>query len=134
MQIGLENYNGFSGLYVVFEDNVSLWWLRFLKPGFRHCYLLFMTEDQQKLLKINPMSNQISIQLLTVGGVMEVIHNLEMSPLKTVCRVHIQPAPLKCAPIMAFTCVEMVKRTLGIHDFKIITPYQLYKKIKNCGK
>lgn len=134
MQLGMENYNGFTSLYVVFEDNVSLWWLRFLKPGFRHCYLLFTLEDQQKLLKINPMSNQVSIQILTLDSVSEVIHNLEREPFKTICRVHIHPAPLKCAPVMPFTCVEMVKRILGIHDFKIITPHQLYKKIKNCGK
>lgn len=24
---------------VVFSDNTDLWWLRWLKPGFRHCFI-----------------------------------------------------------------------------------------------
>ena len=30
----------FEKAYVVFTDNTDLWWLRLLKPSFRHCYLL----------------------------------------------------------------------------------------------
>lgn len=30
----------YSECYVVFADNTSLWWLKLLKPGFRHCYVI----------------------------------------------------------------------------------------------
>jgi hypothetical protein len=31
------------------------------------------------------------------------------------------------APLSLYTCVEGVKRILGVHNFWIFTPYQLYK-------
>lgn len=33
----------------------------------------------------------------------------------------------KPAPAMFFTCVEAIKRILGLHHRSIITPYQLYR-------
>lgn len=134
MQFGLEVYNGFSQVYVVFEDNATLWWLKVCKRGFRHCYMIFINHNQDTIIKINPMSNQISIEFIKNTEFDDVIHNLKKDPSKKVCRVFIKAAPLKCAPIMAFTCVEFVKRVIGIHDIKTITPYQLYKKLKRCRK
>jgi hypothetical protein len=36
----------------------------------------------------------------------------------------------KAAPFMLFTCVEAVKRVLGIHRRGIVTPWQLYQHLK----
>lgn len=134
MRFGLENYSGFSQAYVVFEDNTSLWWLRFLRRGFRHCYLILACDDCQKLLWLNPLSNQLAVQLLDYDDPQEIIRQMTNDTSITICRVHIVAAPLRCAPLMAFTCVEFVKRVLGIHSIKTITPYQLYKIIKECRK
>ena len=35
----------------------------------------------------------------------------------------------KPAPFMLFTCVEAVKRVLGIHRRGIVTPWQLYRHL-----
>ena len=32
-------------------------------------------------------------------------------------------------PIMPFTCVEVVKQVLGINDWRVFTPYQLYRRL-----
>jgi hypothetical protein len=39
-------------------------------------------------------------------------------------RDHLRPAPL--AP---FTCVEAAKRVLGLHDRRVVTPWQLYRRL-----
>jgi hypothetical protein len=44
-----------------------------------------------------------------------------------VVETHIRPAPLRPAPIRPFTCVEMVKRVLGLHAPWVLTPWQLYR-------
>lgn len=36
-----EDFSTLVPFYVVFQDETSLWWLRLLKPGFRHCYVLY---------------------------------------------------------------------------------------------
>ena len=114
MQVGWENLQGFSEVYVAFEDTNCLWWLKFLKPGFRHCYVILVAAEKQDTKKF-------MTEFAHKGGV-------------TLCRVHMEETIFKPAPFMVFTCVEFVKRVLGIRDIAIITPYQLYKKIKNSRK
>ena len=134
MQIGVENFLGISEVYVVFEDTDSIWWLKFLKKGFRHCYVLLTSRENNLMILLNPRSNQTDIQLFHNCDIDNAIRLFTSCKEHTILRVHMTQSPLKCAPIMFFTCVEFVKRILGIHDFAIITPYQLYKKIKNSRK
>lgn len=134
MHICLNNDMGINQAYVVFQDNTSLWWLRFLKKGFRHCYLLLVVENGASVLELNPMSNQIFIKFYTQVNGFDYIYQLKKNPQLKVCEAKIGSAPLKCAPVMAFTCVEFVKRVLGIHSKTIITPFQLFNKIKDCRK
>ena len=47
--------------YVVFSDNTTIWWLRFLKPGFRHCYLLLKMKNSGMWIELNPFSNQTAV-------------------------------------------------------------------------
>ena len=48
----------YSECYVVFADNTSLWWLKLLKPGFRHCYVILRLYKTGRWLELNPLSNQ----------------------------------------------------------------------------
>lgn len=120
--------------YVVFVDNVSLWWLKILKEGFRHCYMLMKIRGSNDWLELNPYSNQLKIKVYKFSDSFDYIYELKKDKKLRICGVKIKNAPLKCAPLSFFTCVEMVKRVLGIHSFGVITPYQLYKKIMVVGK
>ena len=116
--------------YIVFEDNTSLWWLKFLKPGFRHCKI-FVRISKSLYFEVNPLSNQMFVFLHYFEKESEfkkVIHNNKFIKTK------ISDAPLKTAPIGIFTCVEAVKRIIGIHNFFIITPFQLYIFLSGCRK
>lgn len=53
----------FEKAYVIFTDNTDLWWLRLLKPGFRHCYLLLSGRGGRCWLELNPCSDQIAVSL-----------------------------------------------------------------------
>lgn len=118
--------------YVVFEGETNLWWLRFLKKGFRHCYLLLKLSTQPKQwLEINPMSNQICFFVHSNSLNFNYLHHLKKKENVKIVPVRFQQAPLKAAPLAPFTCVEFVKRVLGIHDISIITPYKLYVYLKN---
>ena len=134
MRIAQFTTNSFDKVYVVFENNTSLWWLKVLKPGFRHCYLLLPFEDGNSYLELNPFSNQLSVGIRRNTGIVGYIDYLCSDSLRQVVRAQIEIAPLKCAPLGLFSCVEFAKRILGMHSRFIITPYQLYKKLKIVGK
>lgn len=123
----------FGSAVVVFQDEVSLWWLRLLRPGFRHCYVLF-PYGKNSYLELNAYSNCLLVQIRRFGIGYDYLAELERQGKTLVRDVLIKEAPLKPAPLAPFSCVELVKRVLGIHDFFLITPSQLYKKIKNCRK
>jgi len=117
-------------VYVVFEDNTTLWWLKFLKRNFRHCKA-FIKITPRIYLELNPLSNQMFLFVHIFSNSREfkkVIHRENF--LKT----RIAFAPSKTAPIFCFTCVEAIKRLLGIHKFSIITPYDLYLYLNSCRK
>jgi len=118
----------FKKAYVVFQDSITLPYLRLLKKGFRHCYILLPLSPNQ-WLELNPMSNQIQIMLRGFSCPYDYISYLRQDKNLTICEVLIQEAELEPAPLGFFTCVEFAKRSIGIHDFFILTPHQLFKKL-----
>lgn len=123
-----------SRVYVVFVDETSLWWLRFLKKGFRHCYVLIAIDNKMTWLEINPMSNQTFISVYQFLEETEYVDNLKIDNKFIICEIDVFDVGLKTAPISWFSCVEVVKRIVGLHSFFTFTPYQLYKKLKVVGK
>lgn len=109
--------------WVVFSGQADLAWLKILKPGFRHCSLII--NDGQRWISYDPLSSHSEI----------TAHHLPADfnlPLWMQERGHIVlPArisqPKGPAPIGLFSCVEAVKRVLGIHARMIVTPWQLHQ-------
>lgn len=131
-------YNGLikreiSKCYVVFQDEVSLWWLRILKSGFRHCYILIPLGGNS-YLELNPMSNRLFINIYNFPRGYDYLSVLTKADKRVVCVETPEYPPLTAAPLGFFTCVEFVKRTLGLQSRSIITPYTLYKYLQVVGK
>lgn len=108
--------------WVVFSGKADLPWLRLLRPGFRHCFVLL--NDGRHWISLDPLSNYTDV----------IVHHLPAGfdlPAWLSARGHqVVAAPLtrrmKPAPWMLFTCVEAVKRVICLHTRSIITPWQLY--------
>ena len=112
--------------WVVFTNQSDLFWVRFLKKGFRHCFILI--HDGTHWISIDPMASMTDIAIHTVPKDFDLPnwlagqgHRVTSAPLRNV------QTP---APWMMFTCVEACKRILGIHNRFILTPWQLYKYLK----
>ena len=115
-------------LWVVFTDHTDLPWLRILKRGFRHCFVLM--HDGQRWTSFDPLASHIDI-----GSYHEIPSDFDFTAHmklagNTVLEVPQGPYFQKLAPPGFFTCVEFVKRLAGIHAFFIITPWQLYRHIQ----
>ena len=114
--------------WVVFTGQADMRWLLWLRPGFRHCYVVL--HDGTRWLSIDPLSNIMDV---TVHHNVPADFDLPCWLAErghTIVRAQIA-RPMREAPWMPFTCVEVVKRLLGIHHRFILTPWQLYRHIQN---
>ncbi len=107
---------------VVFVGETEIKWLRFLKKGHRHCFAII--EGQTGWAVYNPLSHFTEINLypeLNAEEIAEFYRGYGYTVVETLVR---EPAR-RLAPLAPFTCVEAVKRVLGVHARMVATPWQL---------
>ena len=115
--------------WVVFSGETDLPWLKLLKPGFRHCFVLL--NDGQRWTSVDPLSPYTEVLVYHhVSPSFDLPSWLEGRG-HNVCKASINRDQKRAAPIMMFTCVEAIKRLLGIHRRFVLTPWQLYQCLKN---
>ena len=110
---------------VVFADS-SLKCLRHLRKGFRHCFVAVLGSTGWIIM--DPLSHRTDL------GVVQGLSTSEMAAWYArrgfrVVRTRVQAAPVQLAPLGLYTCVEAVKRVLGIHNRWVVTPWQLYRML-----
>lgn len=118
--------------WVVFTGKTDIGWLRILKRGFRHCFVLL--NDGSRWVSIDPLAGFTDVHLYH-----DVKADFNLPAALRLNGYEVIPANLnhkhtKPAPVMVFTCVESIKRILGIHSRLIVTPWQLYRHLKAAQK
>lgn len=113
---------------VVFSGKADLKWLRILKPGFRHCFAVLETEGRWVIY--NPLSHRTEIAVIEGASQRELMQIYRGQGFRvvpwTIPQVRRKPAPWG-----VYTCVEALKRVLGIHAARVITPWKLFIFLKN---
>lgn len=111
--------------WVVFSGQADLPWLRVLKQGFRHCYVLM--HDGKAWFSVDPMLNYTDVRIHhTVPAEFDFPAWL-VAQGNIVVASKIDRSALRPAPWRIMSCVESVKRILGLHGCFIFTPWQLYR-------
>ncbi|MFQ5765287.1 MAG: hypothetical protein ACE5GT_10170 [Rhodospirillales bacterium] len=114
---------------VVFSGRADLKWLRFLKPGFRHCFAVL--EVRGRWIVYDPLSNRTEIDIVDGITLTALVHGYRAQGLRVV-PVALPPARVGPQPLGFYSCVEAVKRVLGIRAPHVITPWNLYNFLKKC--
>lgn len=109
--------------WVVFSGQTDLRYLKFLKSGFRHCFVLL--NDGQNWISIDPMSHYTEVIVHDLQSEFQLPQWLKKRGY-TIISACVNQQASKPAPFGLFNCVEAVKRVLGIHAFGVMTPWQLY--------
>lgn len=118
------------------------WWLRLLQPGYRHCGVLIeaprydVVSGHEIWVAVNPRIGGTEIDLWIADDVDELVAEIEdprFDVTRTIVTRAAPPAPGRPYSWFACTCVEQVKRVLGIRGWWIWTPWQLYRRIANAG-
>lgn len=113
--------------YVVFTGKTEIRWLRFLRRGFRHCFVLL--NDGHHWVSVDPLSSYTDILVHHVPADFDFPAWMEKRGYR-VLKAPITRS-MTVAPIGIFSCVEAVKRILGLHKRWIITPFQLHQYLKS---
>ena len=107
--------------YVAFGGRYTRWWMRFLKKGFYHCFLVL--GDGREWVLIDPLVHMTDMIVLKNTSIAKVIRAKGYHLIRTTPVV----PPLTHTQFRPLTCVEIVKRFLGINRPFIWTPYQLFR-------
>ncbi|MBF0355019.1 MAG: hypothetical protein HQL43_07280 [Alphaproteobacteria bacterium] len=105
-----------------FGNNTGLAWLRFLKPGFRHCFAVLRLSGQWVVY--DPLSQVTRIDL---AGADDAILDYLVERGCRLIPARLNPPERRPVPWRPFTCVEAVKRVLGLRLGRVHTPWQLYR-------
>jgi len=113
---------------VAFTGKTEIGWLRLLRPGFRHCFALL--HDGARWLTLDPLAHKTLVQAHDdLPPEFDLVLWLRREGGCRVVPVSLPEPPPRPAPLGLFTCVEAVKRVLGLHDRWIFTPWQLYRRL-----
>lgn len=118
------------------------WWLRLLQPGYRHCGVLIeaprydVVSGHEIWVAVNPRIGGTEIDVWIADDIDELVAQIEdprFNVTRTIVTRAAAPAPGRPYAWFACTCVEQVKRVLGIRGWWIWTPWQLYRRIANAA-
>lgn len=127
--------NGAKIAVVAFADAERPGWLRILAKGFRHCFALVCVSG--RWVVIDPMSHWTQVAALaetTDGASAEAMARaLEAHGFTAVACAVAEPER-RGHPPAPFTCVEVVKRILGLRAPGVLTPRQLFRVIEKNRK
>ena len=105
-----------------------MWWAKLTKKGFGHVFMVESICADYFWLIIDPVQSHTdrftlpkSLEPTIEGFVGEGCTIIEVEP-----EIDINAT---CFTLSLNTCVDTVKRVLGIRSALTITPYQLYKKL-----
>jgi hypothetical protein len=127
---GAGRSNGVAGpgapALVLFRDATDLPALRLLARGFRHCAVWVRAGDLW--IAQETLSHQTFLRIWPAADEAGLVAALRAAGNRVV-RARIARAPHRLAPPLPFTCVEAVKRVLGLHAWSVLTPRQLHRHL-----
>ncbi len=111
-----------QSLAVVIFGSSRLSYLQILKPGYQHC--MIATQDVGQWHLMDPLSNGLAVVALGPANVEDIVGSFQAQGFDAVPVQRRAPIAREM-PIAPFTCVEAVKRALGLHARWVVTPWQL---------
>ena len=113
--------------YLIFEDSDS-GFTRTLKKHWRHVSVIVPCNETQ-YIHIDPRLRGINYRLIEqdeVDNMYDKVLYQDIAIVRTVVNKGINKVHMP----MVITCVEVVKRVLGVHAWWILTPRQLYNYVR----
>jgi hypothetical protein len=109
---------------VVFADHADCPWLRPLRRGFRHCFVVLRAGSVW--LACDPLKDRIELEALELPGKFDLAAFYREQGHQVLVGEHRLLRTRRRFALTPLTCVTVVKRLLGINAPWVWTPWQLY--------
>lgn len=113
----------------VFVDGTELPWLRWLKPGFRHCFVAL--NDGEAWIALDPLAGRTEVRLLPLGPEDDAAAWYAAQG-HAVLRLSLPRLPARASGLgwlcVPCTCVGQTQRLLGLPGLAL-TPWRLYRRL-----
>ncbi len=100
------------------------WWARFLRPGFRHCFVVFDAGGFWIIIDGKAGVPEVRVVAATDFDLPAWYRGEGFTVIET----ETTGAPWR-QPVMLATCVGATKRLLGIRAPFVLTPWQLFRRL-----
>jgi len=112
---------------VVFTPAARPWWLCWIDPAIGHCFVV--VEDRKGWIVVDCLAQRLEIGVFSPRPESDLAAFYRDQGFEVMAATIADP-PRRLAPPLPVTCVEIVKRTIGLHSWRIITPFQLLNYMK----
>ncbi|HEX6143365.1 MAG TPA: hypothetical protein VFZ01_11635 [Geminicoccaceae bacterium] len=118
---------------VVFVDQGAGFWLRPLKPGYRHCFVALRQQPGLWLI-CDPLKDRIEISAVEVERDVELADIYRAAGHRVWLGTSLPRAARPRASVPGpLTCVAVVKRLIGLGAPWVVTPFQLHRHLLAIG-
>ncbi len=120
-------------MWIVFSGETEIRWIKWLfKKGYRHCYAVI--NDGSKWVTCDPLAHKTELSVHH-----QIPADFDLPKWLGDRGLKVMPVPSvsfknKALPPAFFTCVEAVKRLIGVRKFFVFTPYQLFRHLEQDRK
>ena len=114
--------------YIIFKGtDLKHWVFKYLQPNFKHCYAVKESAGGQFWIIMDNKSCHTDVR---IEAKLDYPHIRLLAPDSVILSIRaiINPENYRHT-LCIFNCVEVCKSVLGIRDFWLWTPYQLYKRL-----
>lgn len=122
----LTHNNVTQDIWIAFSGVCDVRLLKILRPGFRHCFALI--REQNSWVMVDPMLHKMDVTTTHLTPDFDFPAWLRTRGYRVVRAPHLVPRKRLCMP-SPFTCVEAMKRLIGLQDWTVLTPWQLYRTL-----
>ena len=116
---------------VVFVNHAECRWLRVLRAGFRHCFVVL--RDGSVWLACDPLKDRIELSVLSVPESFDLPGFYAARGHRVLAGATRPDLPRRGFAIAPLTCVTTAKRLLGVRAPCVWTPWQLYRQLEADG-
>ena len=106
---------------VAFGGKPTLWWMRFLKKDFYHCIVALGGDDEWVV--IDPLLHFTDLIVVKHAQIDSFFKKRNYRIVETEIK---EPKKIRLR-VIPYTCVETVKRFIGVENAFILTPYSLFR-------
>ncbi|HEY8962871.1 MAG TPA: hypothetical protein VIN59_00255 [Alphaproteobacteria bacterium] len=113
-------------IWIAFSGICDVRLLKILKPGFRHCFAII--REKGAWIVVDPMLHKLDVTTTHLPEDFDFPAWLRNRGYRVVRAPHLSPRRILSLP-SPFTCVEAMKRLIGLQNWKVLTPWQLYRTL-----